>query len=99
MTRTTDSNKHFTKDYSTTGLDASQVDAWQTERSVKGSEAATHASVVAPPQRTRSENCANSKERPRRKTSSSTTEVQPLAAKLRLKKNDKMLHIPLQYKH
>ena len=33
MTRTTDNNHHFTKDSSTTGLDAPQVDNKQTKES------------------------------------------------------------------
>ena len=98
MTRITNNNYHFTKDSSTTGPDAPQVDNSQTEEPIKCSQATTDASLVAPPQSNCSENAANGKKRPHRKTSTPKTEVQPLTATLLLNKNHRMLYLPLQLK-
>ena len=101
-TRITGNNDHCTKDSSTTGHDAPHVVNRQTDEPVKGCQAATDASLVAPPQSMCSVNPAKTKKRPRRKTSSPTTDVQPLTAKFRLRelryKNNRMLYIPLQIK-
>ena len=97
MTRKTDNNNHFTKHSSTTGTDAPQADTRQTEEPVKGCQTGADASVVAP-QSTCSENAANTKNIPRRKTSSRTTEVRPVTTTIRLTKNDRMLYLSSQFK-
>ena len=57
------------------------------------------ASLVAPPQSTRSENAANTKKKPIRKASSPTTEVGPMTATLRLNKDNRRLYIPLEFEY